>query len=63
MAGNFGYVHLAVAIIAGLAIGAALMAFLPRSGSYDECMLQQMRGQPPSSFRNAFAVCRAQFPE
>ena len=67
MGRSFGYPHLLFAVIVSAMIGAGLLAviwLIGSPGSYDECMLEQMRGQSTeaASF-NAHNVCRKRYPK
>jgi hypothetical protein len=62
MVGHFGYAHLAIAAFAGLIIGAGLMALIPITTSYDQCMLTLMSGQPQGSHYHASTICLNRHP-
>jgi hypothetical protein len=46
-----------------LVIGAIVVMVLLKTGSYDQCMLDAMRGQPQSTISNAYNLCRERYPE
>jgi hypothetical protein len=59
----FGYLHLLLTAIAGAVVGVVLWQMIPWTGSYEECMLREMRGQATSSIYTASTVCRRRHPE
>ena len=64
MSGSFGYLHLGAALVVGAIIGAVLVLIMPSfAGSYDECMLKEMKGQPQTSFQSAHRVCDRRYPD
>jgi hypothetical protein len=58
MARRFGYFHLVAAVIVGLAAGVTLMKFVPFLGSFEECFVKEMRGQPAGMIPTVYVLCR-----
>jgi hypothetical protein len=58
MARRFGYFHLAAALIVGLAVGVTVGVFFPFLGSFEECFVKEMRGQPAGMIPSVYVLCR-----
>jgi hypothetical protein len=58
MARRFGYVHVVAAILVGIAAGISLMMFVPFLGTFEECIVKEMRGQPASMIPTVYVLCR-----
>lgn len=48
-----------ILIAAGMIAGVLMMSLWPSTYTYEQCMIDKMRGQPINSTLNAHAVCAA----
>jgi hypothetical protein len=58
----FKYVYFVLGVLVGALVGALGTRALRQFESYDECMLNAMKGQPSHMYASAYAACRARHP-
>jgi hypothetical protein len=57
------YLYFALGLLAGCIVGVFGNALLRYGETYDQCMLDAMKGQPSQMYASAYAVCRARHPD